>query len=306
MGGRRVGRFAAAALISLSLSSPASAQDPVFRSQVNLVRLIVSVKDAQGGLVTDLSRDDFTVYDNGVKQTVSVFERDTDQPLSVSILIDASGSTWSVFSTEEQDVLSFVRAVLGEGNPRTAAALYAFNEEVTLLSSFTRNMTRLESGLHGLKAGGATSLYDAVWLVSRDFEGRDGRHIIVIISDGDDVGSVRDFHAAVEAAEFADATIYPVVIIPYTNPVLRNIGGEHALTTMAQRTGGRTFLPTTGAELQRAFVDLVHELRTQYLVGYYPKNIPPTDNRFHTTAVKLTRPGLRAIARTGYYGTADR
>jgi Ca-activated chloride channel family protein len=301
-----VGRFAAAALISLFLPLTAPAQDPVFRSQVNLVRLIVSVKDAQGGLVTDLSRDDFTVYDNGVKQTVSVFERDTDQPLSVSILIDASGSTWSVFSTEEQDVLSFVRAVLGEGNPRTAAALYAFNEEVTLLSSFTRNMTRLENGLHGLKAGGATSLYDAVWLVSRDFEGRDGRHIIVIISDGDDVGSVRDFHAAVEAAELADATIYPVVIIPYTNPVLRNIGGEHALTTMAQRTGGRTFLPTTGAELQRAFVDLVHELRTQYLVGYYPKNIPPTDNRFHTTAVKLTRPGLRAIARTGYYGTADR
>ena len=301
-----MGRLSVAALILLGLAPLAPAQDPVFRSDVSLVRLLVTVKDAAGGLVTNVNRDDFAVFDNGVKQNLAVFERDTEQPLSVSILIDTSFSTWSEFSDEEQDVLRFVRAVLGEGNPRNSTALYSFSEQVTLLSSFTRNMTRIEHGLHGLKSGGSTSLYDAVWLASRDLEGRKGRHILVVISDGEDIGSVRDFHAAVEAAQLADATIYPVVMIPFTNPVLRNTGGEHALTTMAQSTGGRIFLPASGAELENAFVDLVHELRAQFLLGYYPKNVPPSANRFHTTSVKLARPGLRAITRSGYYGNTDR
>jgi Ca-activated chloride channel family protein len=106
--------------------------------------------------------------------------------------------------------------------------------------------------------------------------------------------------------QLAEASVYPVVIIPITNDAGRNIGGEHALTTIAQRTGGRIFLPSTGAELENAFVELVHELRTQYLLGYYPKNVPPSANRFHSTTVKLARPGLRAITRTGYYGNTDR
>jgi len=304
-----VGRISAAALIAAAaLAPPLSAEDqssPIFRSEVNLVRLLVTVKDAEGSLVTTLDRDDFEVYDNGVKQNVAVFERDTTQPLSVSVLIDSSGSTYAEFADEEQDVLRFVRAVLGEDNPHNAAALYSFNESVTLLSSFTRNMPRIEQGLHGLRAGGATALYDAVWLVSQDLEGREGRRIMVVISDGDDVGSVRDFHAAVEAAQLADATVYPVVMIPWTNPILRNTAGEHALITMAQRTGGRVFLPATGKELENAFVDLVHELRAQYLVGYYPHNVPPSSNRFHTTQVKLSRPGLRAITRSGYYGVTE-
>jgi len=298
-----VGRFVAAAL---TLAVLACAQTPIFRADVKLVRLIVTVKDAAGSLVSNVTKDDFTVLDNGVQQEVAVFERDTDLPLSVSILIDASGSTWTQFANEEQDVLRFVHAVIAERNPRNTVALYSFNEQVTLLSSFTRNMTRLEHGLHGLKAGGTTSLYDAIWLVSKDLEGREGRHIIVVVSDGEDVGSVRDFHEAVDAAQLADATIYPVVIIPFKSDVLRLIGGEHALTTMALRTGGRVFPSTTGAELEAAFTDLLRELRTQYLVGYYPKNVPPTTNRFHTTTVKLARPGLRAITRSGYYGTTDR
>ena len=148
-------------------------------------------------------------------------------------------------------------------------------------------------------------MYDAIWLASRDLEGREGRHIIVIVTDGGDTTSAKDFNAALEAAQRAEASVYPVVIIPITNPVGRNTGGEHALTTIAQRTGGRIFMPTTGAELETAFVDLVHELRTQYLLGYYPKNVPPSTNRFHTTVVKVARPGLRAITRTGYYGTTE-
>jgi Ca-activated chloride channel family protein len=301
-----VGRLFVAALILFGPAPPAPAQDPVYRSEVNLVRLLVTVRDAAGGLVTDANRDDFTVFDNGVKQTISVFERHTEQPLSVSLLIDTSGSTGIELHHEQDSLLRFVTALFREGNPNDCAALYSFDTDVTLHSSFTRRIPRLEHELQTLRSEAGTSMYDAIWLASRDLEGREGRHIVVIVTDGGDTTSAKDFNAALEAAQRAEASVYPVVIIPITNEAGRNIGGEHALTTIAQRTGGRIFLPATGAELENAFVDLVHELRTQYLLGYYPKNVPPSTNRFHTTAVKLARPGLRAITRSGYYGTTDR
>jgi Ca-activated chloride channel family protein len=301
-----VGRLSAAALILLGLFTLAPAQDPVFRSDVSLVRLLVTVKDGAGGLVTNAGRDDFTVLDNGVKQTISVFERQTEQPLSVSLLIDTSGSAGIELHHEQDSLLHFATALFHEGNPKDCAALYSFDSDVTLRASFTRRLPRLEHELQALHAEAGTSMYDAIWLAARDLEGREGRHIIVIVTDGDDTTSAKDFHASLEAAQLAEASVYPIVIVPITNPAGRNTGGEHALTTIAQRTGGRIYMPANGAELENAFVELLHELRTQYLLGYYPKNIPPTTNRFHTTSVKLARPGLRAITRTGYYGSTDR
>lgn len=301
-----MGRFLVAALTLLGLFSVASAQDPVFRSDVRLVRLLTTVKDSSGGLVTNANRDDFTIFDNGVKQNISVFERQTEQPLSVSLLIDTSGSAGIELHHEQDSLLHFVTALLHEGNPNDTAALYSFDSDVTLRVSFTRRLARLERELQGLHSEAGTSMYDAIWLAARDLEGREGRHIIVVVTDGDDTTSAKDFHASLEAAQLAEASVYPVVMVPITNPAGRNTGGEHALTTMAQRTGGRIFMPSSGAEMESAFTELVHELRTQYLLGYYPKNVPPSTNRFHTTTVRLSRPGLRAITRTGYYGTTDR
>ena len=301
-----MGRFSAAALVLLALPLAAPAQDPVFRSDVSLVRLLVTVKDSAGGLVTNANRDDFTIFDNGVRQPISIFERRTEQPLSVSLLIDTSGSTGIELHNEVDSILHFVTALFHEGNPADCAALYSFDTDVTLRSSFTRRIPRLEHELQSLKSEAGTSMYDAIWLASGDFEEREGRHIIVIVTDGGDTTSAKDFNAALEAAQRAEASVYPVVIIPVSNDAGRNTGGEHALATIAQRTGGRIFLPSNGAELEAAFVDLVHELRTQYMLGYYPKNIPPSTNRFHTTTVHLARPGLRAITRSGYYGTTDR
>ena len=309
MGGRRVGRIAVAALIAgASLALPLSAEDqspPIFRSEVNLVRLLVTVKDANGGLVTNLQRDDFDIYDNGVKQSVAVFERQTERPLSVSILLDTSGSTGIDLKQEQDAVLHFAGALLNEGNPNDTAALYTFNWQVTLLASFTRRLVRLERELQGLRWDAGTSMYDAIYLASNDLEIRDGRHIIVLVTDGDDTTSAKDFHQALEAAQLAEVSVYPVVIVPITNDAGRNIGGEHALTTIAERTGGRIFLPTSSAGLESAFRDLIRELRTQYMIGYYPRNVPPSGNRFHATQVKLARPGLRAITRSGYYGVAE-
>jgi len=303
-----VGRISAAALIAASFVLPLAAEDqrdPVFRSDVNLVRLLVTVKDANGGLVTNLEPGDFDIYDNGVKQSVALFERQTERPLSVSILLDTSGSTGIDLKLEQSAVLHFAGALLNEGNPSDTAALYTFNWEVTLLTSFTRKLPRIEQQLQGLHWDAGTSMYDAIYLASNDLDFRDGRHIIVLVTDGDDTTSAKDFHQALEAAQRSEVSVYPVVIVPITNDAGRNIGGEHALTTIAERTGGRIFLPASAAGLDNAFRELIRELRTQYLIGYYPRDIPPSSNRFHTTQVKLSRPGLRAITRSGYYGVAE-
>jgi Ca-activated chloride channel family protein len=287
-----------------SLLIPIPAQQSTFKVDVRLVRLLVTVKDTAGRLVGTLNKADFTVFDNGVQQDISAFERRTEQPLSIAVLVDTSASTGIELKYELDSVARFLRAVLREGNTEDAVALYSFNWQVTLHSSYTRRIARLEGALKQLKSEGGTSLYDAIYLASGDLEMRDGRHVIVMVTDGGDTTSSKGFHDALQSAQLADIVLYPVVVIPITNEAGRNTGGEHALTTLAAGTGGRIFLPAPGAELDTAFDDILRELRTQYLVGFYPRT-PATKNRFHSVKVNLTLPGLRAITRNGYYGDLE-
>jgi Ca-activated chloride channel family protein len=274
-----------------------------FKVEVRLVRLLVTVKDRQGQIVGSLDRGAFRVVDSGVPQEIAVFERSTSLPLSVSVLIDTSGSTAKELRYETQSVEKFLRALTGEGNPQDAAALYSFNYDVTLLTSFTRRQARLFDALKALKPEGGTSLYDAIYLASKDLEGRDGRHVLVIVTDGGDTTSRQDYHQALEAAQRADAVIYPILVVPITNPAGRNTGGEHALDTIASGTGGRVFAPSVGAQLDQAFTDILRDLRTQYLLGYYPRNIPVDAPKFHPVKVEVSSPDLRAQTRAGYYET---
>jgi Ca-activated chloride channel family protein len=163
----------------------------------------------------------------------------------------------------------------------------------------------VDSQLKQLKSEGGTSLYDAIYLASRELENRDGRHVMVVVTDGGDTTSVKDFHQALEAAQLADTLLYPVLVVPITNNAGRNIGGENALTTLAAGTGGRVFLPTLGAELDRAFSDILRELRTQYLVGFYPKDVPLTKDRYHILKVAVQGRNLRVLTRSGYYGESS-
>jgi Ca-activated chloride channel family protein len=275
------------------------------RVNVSLVRITATVKNPAGELVGALAKEDFEVLDNGVPQQVSVFERQTDQPLSVSLMVDASGSTAKDLKYETDSVVRFLKALFAEGNPQDAAALYSFNYQVTLHNFFTHNHAPIEHSLRLIHGEAGTSLYDAIYLASHDLESREGRKVMIIVTDGGDTTSVKNFHAALEAAQLANATIYPVLVVPITNDAGRNIGGENALTTMAQGTGGRVFLPTLGPDLDAAFSEIIKDLRTQYLLGYYPKAVPLTRNRFHRLTVRVRRPDLRVTARNGYYGEAE-
>jgi Ca-activated chloride channel homolog len=294
-----------ASMAVLLAAAALAQQPPVIRVNVNLVRVVATVKNLGDDLVGSLDRDDFEIYDNGKRQQVAVFERQTAQPLSVAILIDTSGSTAKELKHEVESVNRFLKTLFGEGNPADTAALYSFNWEVRRHNYFTRNLPSLDKSLRTLKGEAGTALYDAIFLASGELENRDGRRVIVIVTDGGDTTSSKKFHDALEAAQLADAVIYPIVVMPITNDAGRNIGGENALTLMARGTGGRTFLPSVGVQLDAAFADIIRELRTQYLLGFYPRDVPLTKNRFHSLEVKAKRPDLRVLARNGYYGEAE-
>jgi len=283
--------------------------EPVIRVNVRLVRMLVTVKDAAGQLIGSLNKSDFAVYDNGVKQDIAVFDRETEQPLSVAMMVDTSASTGIQMRYELDSVSRFLRVLLTEGNPDDTVALYSFNWQVTLLSSYTRRFARVDGMLKQLKSEGGTSLYDAIFLASRDLEYRNGRHVMVLVTDGGDTTSSKDYRAALEAAQLADTIMYPVLVVPITNDAGRNVGGENALTTLAASTGGRVFTPSLGAQLDRAFDEILRELRTQYMIGYYPKDVPPGKDRYHILKVSIPGAppgrGLRVSTRSGYYGEAN-
>jgi Ca-activated chloride channel family protein len=294
------------ALAPLICAAALSAQQtPVFRADVNLVRVLATVKNQAGELVGALQKADFDVFDNGARQEIAVFEHRTELPLSIALLVDTSGSTNKELLYETDSAARFLRALLSEGNPEDAVALYSFNYAVTLQQNFTHNYRTLETRLKTLHGDAGTALYDAIYLSARDLEPRQGRKVMVIVTDGGDTVSSKDVHAALEAAQLADAVIYPVVVMPITNDAGRNIGGEHALQFMAEGTGGRPFLPSLGAELDKAFGEIITELRTQYLLGFYPHDVPLTKDRFHKLEVRVLRPELRVSARNGYYGEIE-
>ncbi|MSV35296.1 MAG: VWA domain-containing protein [Bryobacterales bacterium] len=304
--GPRVTRtFATLALLLTAVG--AAAQEPVFKVDVRLVRLLVTVKNLAGELVGSLEARDFAVTDNGVKQDIAVFEHQTTQPLSIALLIDISASTAKDLRYETTSVTKFLEALVREGNPEDAAAFYSFNDQITLLNTYTRNVARIEERLKTLKPDAGTSLYDAIYLAAPALREREGRHVIVAISDGGDTTSSKKYRDALDAAQKADAIFYPIVVVPITNPAGRNTAGEHALETLAASTGGRSFYPTVGAQLDRAFAEILRDLRTQYLLSYYPARVPVGDSSFHTVRVEIPkRRELRISTRSGYYGEVSR
>jgi Ca-activated chloride channel family protein len=280
---------------------PALPQAPI-KVDVKFVRLLVNVKDAHGDLVGSLESKDFTVYDCGVKQDVKVFEPQTELPLSVSVLIDISASTLIDIKYETTSIEKFFKALLGSGNPKDAAAVYSFNDSVTLLKNFTRNDGQLNSSIRFLNSEGSTALYDAIVFAARGAGNRDGRHVIVIVTDGGDTSSKYKYSDAIKEAHLADAVVYPIVVVPIANDAGRNTGGENALQQIAKDTGGRWFYPSVGAKLDQSFADILRDLRKQYLLGYYPRDLPNDAPAFHPVRVEMTRAELRPSTRTGYYG----
>ena len=281
------------------------AGDPLettFAVDVNLVSLFVTVKDANGGPIADLSVEEFSIFDGGVQREISVFERRTNRPLSVVLMLDTSLSTSKELQFERDAAKRFFQRLLGPGSHEDdRAAILQFSDYVEMLTGFTRSERRIGKAMALIRRGGGTSMYDSIYLAGRQLKGRQGRRVMVIITDGGDTTSYIPFREALEAAHNVDAVIYGIIVIPIRSDAGRNTGGENALKTLAANTGGVTFVQYAEENLDGSFNQILENLRTQYLIGYYPPERDSDTKRFHEIEVSVSRPGAQVLSRNGYY-----
>ena len=289
---------------SVGLLDPSTllAQDEsssTLKLDVKLVNVFVSVTDANGAVVGGLTKDDFALSEDGRPQTISLFERQSEMPLSMTLAIDTSGSVKKDLTQEANAARHFVRAIL---RPQDQMSLVQFATDVRELAAFTNKPAQIDRGLDRLHGDYATALYDAICSASAALGKRDGRKVLVLVSDGDDTVQESTYAQALEAALRNEVMVYSLIDVPIEASAGRDTGGEHALITLSEQTGGKHYY--VGADgLDKAFQKVSEDLRTEYLIGYYPKNQEP-GRPFHRIAVTVPRAAPSAFDirhRTGYY-----
>lgn len=244
------------------------------RSEVSLVSLLSSVLDKDGRPAAGLAPEQFEVYEEGVKQKIEIFEPETQQPLDLTLMIDASLSEVKELEFEEDAASHFIQKLV---RPADRLALFEFADAVTQIAPFSSDVPMLQGALKHIVPGDGTALYDAVYLgaqaLARNPAGR--RRVIVLVTDAGETTSRADFETARRAALRADVLVYTIVVRAVKNEGGRNTAGEHALETIADSTGGATYFPNGAGELGEMFEHIDRELRTQYRLGYYPDPRPP-------------------------------
>src|SRR5712671_6481826 len=268
---------------------------------VKLVNVFVTVTDAHGAPVAGLKKENFSVQEDGHEQKIAVFDKESALPLSIALAVDTSLSTRHDLPLEQASAKRFAHAILRHVD---ALSVYAFSEVVQQATPFTSDLKRVDEGIDHIRVGAATALYDAIYLVSRALDRRQGRKVIVLITDGGDTVSKIDYKEAVRAAEEAEALVYSIIVVPIEASAGRETGGEHALIQLSEDTGGRYYYATSMAQLDDAFRQISDELRTQYLLAYYPSQ-RLSNSQFRRIEVGVTGtaelPSYRVRHRAGYY-----
>ena len=263
--------FAVCGLRAQQSSPPSPAQkqpSTTLKVDVNLVNVFVTVTDDQGAPVGGLKKENFVLKEDGQEQTIAVFDKESAVPLSIALAIDTSLSTRHDLPLEEASAKRFAHAIM---RPVDGLSVYGFSEVVREATpGFTADLKRIDESIDHIRVGAATALYDAIYLVSRSLDRRKGRKVIVLITDGGDTISKVDYKEAVRAAEEAEALVYSIIVVPIESSAGRETGGEHALIQLSEDTGGKFYYATSTAQLDEAFRKISDELRTQYLLAYYP------------------------------------
>lgn len=282
-------------------SEPGVEPATTLKVDVRLVNVFVTVSDAHGAPVAGLTKENFTLQEDGREQKISIFDKQSALPLSIALAVDTSLSTRHDLPLEQASAKRFARAIL---RPVDALSIYSFSEVVQQATSFTPDLKRIDDAIDHLRVGAATALYDAIYLVSRSLDRRQGRKVIVVITDGGDTVSKVDYKQAVRAAEEAEAIVYSIIVVPIENSAGRETGGEHALIQLSEDTGGKYYYATSTAQLDEAFRKISDELRTQYLLAYYPSQ-RTSMSQFRRIQVNVAgapeASGYHARHRAGYY-----
>jgi Ca-activated chloride channel homolog len=298
----------AAIVLIIATCGLACAQEPstTLKVDVKLVNVFVTVTDEHGRPVGSLTKENFQLKEDGREQKVSVFQKESALPLSIVLAVDTSLSTRRDLQLELQSARRFAGAIL---RPVDALSVYEFSEVVSEIVPFTSDMKRIDHGIDHPRLGAATALYDALYLGAQALESRQGRKVMVVITDGGDTVSKTDYKEALRAAQEAEAIVYSIIVVPVESSAGRDTGGEHALIQLSSDTGGKYFYASSLSQLDEAFRQISDELRTQYLLAYYPSQ-KFADSDFRK--VQITIAGVPESAnygvrhRTGYYSWKDR
>ncbi len=270
---------------------------------VNEVRVVFTVTDRHGRYIKDLKSNDFKVIDDQKPAELRSFNSETDLPLQVGLLVDASNSVRDRFKFEQDAAIEFMNSMI---RPRyDKAFVVGFDATPEVTQDFTDNTENLSAGVRMLRAGGGTAMYDALYFACRDKllkEPQTGpvRRAIILLSDGDDNLSHVTREDAIEMAQRADAIVYTIS----TNISGMKDKGDKVLERIADATGGRAFFPFQMREMSDAFVSIQEELRSQYTVAYKPANFVP-DGRFRSIEILAQDKGLKVRAKKGYYAPKE-
>jgi len=277
-----------------------TAQQPTFRSGTQFVPLFTTVTDAQGRLVPDLDRDQFTVLDNGKVQNLTVFENES-QPFTAVIMMDFSASMTANLDRLKDAAEQFLIRML----PEDKAQVGAFSDKIQFSGTFTGDRDDLIGALQDLQFGNPTRLYDAIW-ESIDMLGDiEGRKVVVAFTDGDDTASRRGMGAALDYARLKEVMIYSIGMESefFNGARVMRTRPDRGLKKLSEETGGGYFELKKSDELGPTFTRVVQELHSTYTIGFNPTAL---DGKEHKLEVRMKQPGMTARARRSYIALAER
>jgi VWFA-related protein len=287
--------------------SPTDRQRPSFRSGIDIVSLNVTVIDSASHYVTDLDEHDFSVFEDGVKQTVTFFSR-RQQPIALSLLLDSSASMEQHISTLQTAATNFVQRL----KPNDIAQVIDFDSRVEIRQGFTSNKTDLQSAIEQTSAGGSTSLHNAIYIALKELrkvkavnEEDVRRQALIVFSDGEDTSSLVSSEEVLDLAKRSETAIYTIALRGADSQAKGFREAEFMMRTLAQETGGRAFFPAKIDDLTGVYAQIADELASQYTLGYTSGN-QRRDGNWRRVVVQVSRPNITPRTKKGYYAPTPR
>ena len=288
--------------------TPGRQEPQIFRSNVDVVSLSVTVVDTENHYVTDLAESDFSVFEDGAKQDLIYFNR-SSLPIALSLLIDTSASMENRLQIAQEAAIGFAKKL----RPQDFAQVVDFDSRVEITQDFTNSVPDLERAIRSTMAGGSTSLHNAIYISLKELaklkaKSQDDvrRRAIVVLSDGEDTSSLVTYEEVLDLAKRSETALYTIGLQPREAPTSKGFReAEFVLRQLAQQTGGRAFFITRVEDLKDVYGQISDELSSQYTVGYASKN-SRRDGAWRRVVVQIARGGAVARTKRGYYGPAAR
>jgi len=302
-------RTAGAILLLVAEPLPAQApqRPPTFEVGIEVINLNLSVTDARNNYVTDLAEKDFAVFEDGIRQELSLFTHE-NLPISMAILMDVSASMDEKLPQARAAAAKFAKTL----RPQDAAQIVQFNDRATVLQEFTNDVAALEAAVHKTAASGPTALHNALYIALKDLgkqkkSGELKRRAIILLSDGEDTASLVSDEQVLELARKTEINIYAISLRPNRAQDRQRQAfsqAEYLLTALSRDTGGRVFFPNSLSELDSVYERIAEELRTQYSLGYVSSN-RRKDGKWRRIVVRIpSRDELQVRHKLGYYAPA--